>query len=395
MHVLIFILSLVLFIGLVLVHEWGHFIVARRNGIEAEEFGLGLPPRAMGRKLSSGMILSLNWLPIGGFVKLRGEHDSDKRPGSFGAASLGAKAKVMLAGVFMNLIVGLVLLTILALVGMPKVLTKDSVGQDQFTVGSDTKISRQAVSAGDILASSPAAKAGLRGTDIIKEVDGPGSDITIKTTSDLHAATQHFAGQNVTLKISRADQAMDIKTRLLTASVVKASQNTDNPKGYLGVAPNQIQIQRSTWSAPIVALGFSKQLTILTLKGVGHALAGLGSLIAGLVTSNQPARQNGSNEATSQVGGPVAIGFALWDYGALGFNFMLWVIAVISLTLAIINVLPIPALDGGRLVMVLGSRLVFKRPLSKAAEENIIGASMVLIFGLIILITLVDVKRFF
>lgn len=395
MHVLIFILSLVLFIGLVLVHEWGHFIVARRNGVEAEEFGLGFPPRAAGKKLKSGMILSLNWLPIGGFVKLKGEHDNDERTGSFGAASLGAKARILLAGVGMNLAAGLVLLTILALVGMPKILTADSIGQDQFTVASDTKISRQAVSAGDILQGSPADKAGLRGTDIIKEVDGSGGQVAIKTTAQLHDVTARFAGQTVTLKIDRTGQPLEMKVKLLGTSEVKASLKTDNPKGYLGVAPNQIQIQRSTWSAPIVALGFTKQLTVLTIKGLGHALAGLGSVIAGLVTSNQPARQNGSNEATSQVGGPVAIGFALWDYGALGLNFMLWVIAVISLTLAIINILPLPALDGGRLAMLLFSRLVLKRPLSRAAEERMIGATMAAIFALVILITLVDVKRFF
>jgi regulator of sigma E protease len=88
MQVLLFIFGLILFTGLVIAHEWGHYIVARRNGVKAEEFGLGLPPRAIGKKLKSGMIISLNWLPIGGFVKLKGENDSDKRKGSFGSASL-------------------------------------------------------------------------------------------------------------------------------------------------------------------------------------------------------------------------------------------------------------------------------------------------------------------
>ena len=204
MHVLIFILSLILFIGLVVVHEWGHFFAARTSGIEAEEFGLGLPPRLRGWRLKSGMILSLNWLPVGGFVKLRGEHDSDSRPGSFGAASLLAKTKVMLAGVFMNLVAGLVILTVLALVGMPKVLTKDAIGEDQFSVASDTKITRQAVSVGEILPGSPADKAGLDGTDIINEVDGQHQQLKIKTTEDLHNATQSYDGQTVCLRLSRA-----------------------------------------------------------------------------------------------------------------------------------------------------------------------------------------------
>src|ERR1700688_301697 len=104
MQILLFALALFLFVGLVLIHEWGHFIVARRGGVDVEEFGLGFPPRALKKKLKSGMILSLNWLPLGGFVKLKGEHDFDTRRGSFGAASVGVKTRILLAGVTMNLI---------------------------------------------------------------------------------------------------------------------------------------------------------------------------------------------------------------------------------------------------------------------------------------------------
>jgi regulator of sigma E protease len=128
---------------------------------------------------------------------------------------------------------------------------------------------------------------------------------------------------------------------------------------------------------------------------LGHAFAGLGSTIAGGVTHNHQARENGQDQASSQVGGPVAIGVALWDYGNLGFNFMLFLIALISLTLALMNILPIPALDGGRLAMMLVSRGVFKKPLTRAAEEKIVGFSFALLLGLIVLITFVDVKRFF
>jgi len=121
----------------------------------------------------------------------------------------------------------------------------------------------------------------------------------------------------------------------------------------------------------------------------------LGSAIAGGVTGNHQARENGQDQASSQVGGPVAIGVALWDYGSLGINFMLFLIALISLTLALMNVLPIPALDGGRLAMMLVSRGIFHRPLTRAMEEKIVGASFALLMGLIVLITFVDVKRFF
>ena len=195
MQIFLFIFGLILFTGLVIVHEWGHYFVARRNGVKTEEFGLGLPPRAWGRKLRSGMVISLNWLPIGGFVKLKGENDSDKRRGSFGAASLGAKCKIIMAGVFMNLVVGILLLTILAAVGMPRLITKDTVGQDQFTVASDTKISQQYLLAARVQPDSPAKKIGLSQRDIIVKIKNGGDVRVIKTPDQLRAATQDFAGQ--------------------------------------------------------------------------------------------------------------------------------------------------------------------------------------------------------
>ena len=122
MAILLLIIGLVLFIGLVLVHEWGHFIVARRNGVKVEEFGLFFPPRAWGRKTKSGFIFSINWLPLGGFVRLKGEHDADTGKGSFGAASFGVKTRIMAAGVVMNLLVALAIFTALAWVGMPQLI---------------------------------------------------------------------------------------------------------------------------------------------------------------------------------------------------------------------------------------------------------------------------------
>ncbi len=384
MQILLFILGLILFVGLVIIHEWGHYFVAKRNNVEAEEFGLGFPPRAWGKKLRSGMIISLNWLPLGGFVKLKGENDADTRPRSFGAAPLWAKTKIILAGVSANLIAGLILLTILALVGMPKLITQASVGSDQFTVASDTKIIHQEVIANYIQPGSPADKIGLTPRDIILQVK-KGNDIrNISTPKQLHQATSDFAGQNVELTYKHNNQ--------IVATAVKL--RSDPQGGNLGVSPSELQIRRSTWSAPIVAVGFTGQLMWLTLQGLGHAFAGLGSIIAGGLTGNEQARQAGQAQATSQIGGPVAIGAILWGSGTLGIYFVLMIIAVISLTLALINVLPIPALDGGRLAMILFSRKVLKRPLNHVTEERIIGASMALLLGLLALITIVDVKRF-
>jgi regulator of sigma E protease len=395
MQFLIFAIGILLFISLVLVHEWGHFIMARRNGVDVEEFGLGFPPRAWSKKLKSGMRLSLNVLPLGGFVKMKGEHDYDTRKGSFGAASLGAKTKILLAGVTMNLVTGLVLLTVLAWIGMPKLINQDNSGQDQFTVKSDTMFVSQQVLAGGIQPGSPAAKAGLKGTDKLISISGQSHTYGVSTPEQIHNATQDLAGQSVIITYQRHGHTQTAQTKLRDKRTVQASLKTNDPKGYLGIIPSGIQLQRSTWSAPVVALGLTKQVFALTFQGLGKALSGLGSAIAGGVTGNHQARENGQDQASSQVGGPLAIGYALWNAGSLGFNIMLFLIALISLTLALMNILPIPALDGGRLFMMLISRGIFRRPLSHLVEDRVVGASFILLLALIALITFVDVKRYF
>jgi regulator of sigma E protease len=108
MSLALLILGLILFVSLVVVHEWGHFIAARRGNVDVEEFGIGFPPRAIDKKMKSGFLLSINWLPIGGFVRLKGENDSANEKGSFGAASLKTKSKIMMAGVGMNLLTAFV-----------------------------------------------------------------------------------------------------------------------------------------------------------------------------------------------------------------------------------------------------------------------------------------------
>ena len=151
---------------------------------------------------------------------------------------------------------------------------------------------------------------------------------------------------------------------------------------------------RSTWSAPIVAGGLMGQFTALTFQGLGKALAGLGGIIAGGVSGNHVARENAQTEASNQVSGPVGIFFILKSGSTLGYQYMLFIIAIISLTLAIMNILPIPALDGGRLWLTLITRGI-KRPLQPKTEEIINATGFFVLIGLIILISVVDVHRFF
>ncbi|CAN5349765.1 RIP metalloprotease RseP [soil metagenome] len=393
MAILLLIVSLVLFVGLVVVHELGHFIVARRNGVEAEEFGIGFPPRVWKKRIKSkrgDFDFSINLLPLGGFVKLKGEHDTDTERGSFGAASVWVKTKIMVAGVAMNFVTAFVLLIIVALVGMPKLV------ENQFTVAKDTKTTKNDVYVGYVEPKSPAAKAGLVATDrlIGYKVAGTNKLHVFATAGQLPKVTDKYAGQTVTFVLERNRSEIQKKVTLRSDAEIAASLKTENPKGHLGIAPSELTLRRSTWSAPIVAGGLMWQFTSLTMQGLGHALAGLGGIIAGALTGNTPARQAAQTEASSQVSGPVGIYFILKSGSILGYQYVLFVIAIISLTLAIMNFLPIPALDGGRMWLTLISR-AFKRPLSQKTEELVNATGFLLLIGLIILISVVDVRRFF
>lgn len=367
MSVLLLILGILLFIGLVVLHEWGHFLAARRNGVEVEEFGIGFPPRAWKRKTKSGFIFSLNWLPIGGFVKLKGEADSATAEGSFGAAPFKTKTKIMLAGVGMNLLAAFVIFTTLAWVGMPQLI------DNQYAVKSDTKVIQRNILVGYVEPDSPADKAGLASRDHIKAF-GPVDNIQmISSASRLPELTKQYAGQEVVVQYQRNDEER-------TATVTLRSGDEGKEKGYLGLSPAEFTMTRATWSAPVQAVGLIGQFTEATFKGLGTALTAL--------------FRGDTAKASEQVAGPVGIIVVLKDGSLLGAQFVLLIVGLISLSLAIMNVLPIPALDGGRFYVMLLSR-IFGRRLSQDMEERIVGTSFVFLLLLVVLITIVDVKRFF
>jgi regulator of sigma E protease len=375
---MLLILGLLLFVALVVVHEYGHFIMARRNGVEVEEFGIGFPPRLWSKRIKSekgDYDFSLNALPLGGFVRLKGEHDADKETGSFGTASLAAKIKIMVAGVFMNLVTAFLLLTLLALLGIPKLI------DNQFTVQSDTKTVQRSIFIGYLEPGSPAEKAGLQIQDELGSI-GPleGPQRTITNSENFPDLTKQLAGQEVKIQYRRGGELKETTAQIRKSDEVEQSKKSDSPKGYLGISPVQYEVQRSTWSSPIVAAGLIKQFTIATLKG-------LGSAIGGLLSGN-------GQKASEQVSGPVGIFVILKDGTVLGYRFILMIIAVISLTLAIMNILPIPALDGGRLFVTLLFRAL-KRPLTPKLEDWIHGSGFAALMLLFVLITIVDIKRFF
>lgn len=349
--------------------------MARRGGVEVEEFGIGFPPKAKTIAKKNGTEYTLNWLPLGGFVKLKGEHDANKTKGSYGAAPLWTKIKIMTAGVVMNLVTAYVLLVLLAIVGIPKLV------DNQFAVKSQEVITRQDVFIGYMEPGSPAEKAGLERRDVIASigpVDGP--QRTVKTDEALPEYTKQYAGEKVVVQYRRDGELKRTEVQLRTTEEVEASKKTDNPKGYFGISPGEFTVAKYGWSAPVVAGGLIVQFTDLTFKGLGSALGGLFT--------------GDTAKATEQVTGPVGIFVVLQQGSDLGIQFILLVIAIISLSLAIMNVLPIPALDGGRLFVTLVYRGLRKQ-LTEKAEDRIHGTGFAALMLLFVLITIVDVKRFF
>lgn len=382
--VIIFIMSviagLLILTFLVVIHELGHAIVARRNGVEVEEFGIGFPPRAYEKKLKNGILFTLNWLPLGGFVKLKGEHDEDSGKGSYGSASLWAKAKILLAGVGINWIAAAVIFMVLSLVGIPKLLP------NQFSVPADTVASNGPVIAARVEPDEPAARAGIKDGDEIIRL----GNTDINEAATLTRAAKENAGE--TLPITYRSDGRE-KTANVT---LNTPDNADN--GYIGVAAAQESTLRSTWSAPVVGIGLTAQLTYETVKGIGVMLGQLGQGIASKFSGDQAARESGDaalSEANRSVAGPVGIIFELFPtFLAAGIVPLLLLTAIISLTLAVMNVLPIPALDGGRLYLMLAFRAL-KKSLTKEREEKIVGYSFYGLLLLIVFITVLDVGKLF
>jgi RIP metalloprotease RseP len=179
-------------------------------------------------------------------------------------------------------------------------------------------------------------------------------------------------------KGSRSEEGVLISARSL--SEVAASEATDYPKGYFGIQPYDYTVQRSTWSAPIVGAGLIAQYSKLTYNALGGSIMDL--------------FKGHGKEASANVSGPIGIFVVLKDGASLGLPYILLIIALLSLTLAIMNTLPIPALDGGKLFVMLLFRL-FRKPLTPKLEERIHGTGFAVLMLLFVLITVVDIKRFF
>lgn len=398
------IIGLVILMLLVVAHEFGHFIMARRNGVRVLEFGIGFPPRAIAwvrnpswqkgkkgvkkwirlpksewEKPQKHMIFSINWLPIGGFCSMDGESDSDTRKGTFGAASFWQKTKILFGGVLMNWLVAFVVLTILAFTGMPQFI------EHQFYLGNDAEIIGGGVSVIDVIEGSPAEKAGFNNGDQIIQVD----DQDVMYPTDVTTYGQEHAGESVRYTVKSGDEEKELTAKL----------NPEGSEYSLGVSMSYGQtFIRSSWSAPIVGLGTTIQLTGETFRGLGDMIWNLVSGAVRQFSSDSVVREAGQNAisaAGDAVSGPIGIiGIIFPTFASSGASNLAFLAALISVSLACMNVLPIPALDGGRWLLIAIYKLR-KKPLTKETEEKIVSRAFMVLIMLIILISILDITRFF
>lgn len=348
--IIVFILILGL---LIFVHELGHFMVARWNGVKVEEFAFGFPPRIWAIK-KGGTVYAINLIPLGGYVKLLGEEDDSSNPQAFGNKKVRARVSIVVAGVLMNFILAIVLMTIGFSVGMTPLVS------DPATM-SGTKVSKVMVIY--VAQNSPAEKVGITPNTILNG---------FSSTTDLQAFTKENIGKEVELTVIQEKKVRIIKVTL--------SEDKDAPLG-VGIVP-------ITKVKQPVAQAFVTSITE-TGKAIGTLFTFLGDLFKSLFTTGKV------GDAGENVVGPVGLFNFTAQAIKVGWIYVLQLVILLSINLGIINILPFPALDGGK-ILFLVLEGTFRRKVVRQEIENIIHlVGFILLILLLIAITFKDVKGLF
>jgi regulator of sigma E protease len=342
---------------LVFVHELGHFLAARAFGAKVEEFGFGFPPRAYGKKIGD-TVYSINWIPLGGFVRIKGENGSSgSDTDSFSYKRPWQRAIILSAGVFMNLLLAWVLLTVGLVAGLP---------QEVGSLPPGAVVRDAAVGVVSVLPGSPAATAGIKEGDRIVAVDGT----PVTTTEAFRAYTSDHEGRPVTITTERDDSTATVSV----TPVVLAE--TGRPGVGLGLVSTGY-VAYPWYLAPGAALRATIALT-------GSIFATFGSILGNLF-SGQP--------AGVELAGPVGIAFVTADVARLGLLHLLQFAAILSVNLAVLNILPIPALDGGRLLFLLIEK-IRGRAANRSVEGAVHAIGFFVLIGLVLVVTYGDIMRF-
>ena len=364
MSILIFIAVIVV---LIVVHEFGHFIAAKLSGMRVDEFGLGFPPRAMILAKKGETLYTLNWLPFGGFVKIYGEDaslDKLEMPNSFSSKTRLAQALVLVAGVAMNMLFAYALITGALIAGTPRALSDSEVATAKNVE----------LAVANVLPGSPAAQAGLLQGDIILSAED-GHNILPQTTPSAFTKFVSEGGSNktITLFVRHSDG----KEALLFARPVEGLIASDPSRPAIGVEVATIGVvPLSLGSAIIEGISLTWGATVLTAQGLWHFFYGIFTLSADL----------------SQVAGPVGIAGIVGSSSSQGIGYLLSIMAIISINLALIYLIPIPALDGGRLLFVI-IESVIRRPIKQSIAHAVNAVGFIFLILLMLVVTANDIFR--
>ena len=378
MAILVFIIFLAL---LILAHEFGHFLAAKKSGVRVEEFGIGYPPRLFGfyqeegkkkfilgqkKVKSNSTIYSFNLLPFGGFVKIFGldSQERKKEKGSFFDVSFSRRAIILLAGVLANFLIAWLFLALAYNLGKPIIASQEV--SPAYLKDVKPRITQ-------VFSQSPAAEAGLKIGDIILAVKLPEKKnwLKIEKSQDLIAFLKENKTEKVQLKIKR-------KEKVLEKSVL-VRENPPENQGPMGIALADVGLEKlpfllSFWQAAKDIFYFTLLIskTIIQLVKI---LFSQGKIIEGVV-------------------GPVGIVIFGAQFAEASFAYLLSFIGLLSLNLAILNLLPFPALDGGRLLFLFVEK-IRRKPIPLKVENAINSLGFLLLIVLMILITFRDIKIFF
>lgn len=344
---------------LVFVHELGHFLVAKKMGMKVEEFGFGFPPRMAGIQ-KDNTIYSINWIPLGGFVRIKGESGEHKGDSdSFASKKAWQRFSVLVAGVVMNLFLAVVLLSIGFMIGLPQIIDEN--------LPASARVSSSVLTVMTVVADSPAAKAGIQQGDVVEMIDGK----LFSTADEARTYIASEAADGTALQVRGQDQT--VRTYQLTSELLTEANVTGVGIGL---------VQTGLVSYPFFhAIIQGVAATALFTTEVVKAFA---LMIASLVTGQG---------LGVDLSGPIGIAVITGQVAALGFVYLLQFIALLSINLAVINVLPFPALDGGRILFLFIEKLR-GRAVNQKIEIAAHNLGFMLLMVLVVLVTYKDFVNF-
>src|SRR3989339_108513 len=361
------ILFLVVLAVLIFVHELGHFLVAKRAGIRVDEFAIGFPPKILSWVRGETKYV-LNFIPFGGYVKIFGENPNEESmtgedsARSFVNAKKWKQASVLLSGIFFNILFAWLLISISFSFGSLVPVGEGASNYSKYIKDSQVILT-------GVLPNSPAEKAGLKQGDRLLSVDSLIGKVLTSATV-MEEIKKSISGE-INVTFDRAGQIKQIK-------VIPEFNKTENKK-VIGVYMENVGVVKLN---PVLALWEGGKLTVTTFKQVA---VGLGTFLW------QTVRGQGD---FSQVSGPVGIVSLVGDAANFGLAYFLGFVAFISLNLAVINLIPFPALDGGRVLFVIIEAII-KRPIKPKIANTLNTVGFFILIALMLVITYRDILKFF